>query len=187
MPKAVFLDRDGVLNKPLIRDGQPHSPEHFDEFEIIGEAAEALHSLKCAGYLLIVATNQPNVSRGLQSQSMIEQMHQRLRTELPLDDIRVCFHDDHHHCFCRKPQPGLLYEAARDWQISLSQSYMIGDRWKDVEAGRRAGCRTVLLQHPYNEGDPKNADYRASTLLDAVGWILEARHDASCRVTRTHR
>ena len=182
MPKAVFFDRDGVLNKPLIRDGQPHSPEHLDEFEIIGEAAEALRSLKRAGYLLIVATNQPNVARGVQSQSMIERMHERLRTELPLDDIRVCFHDDHHHCFCRKPQPGLLYEAARDWQISLSQSYMIGDRWKDVEAGRRAGCRTVLLRCPYNETESQTADWAASSLLDAVQWILGTTKESEVRV-----
>jgi D-glycero-D-manno-heptose 1,7-bisphosphate phosphatase len=182
MQKAVFFDRDGVLNKALIRNGQPHSPQHLGEFEITRETAEALRSLKRAGFLLIVATNQPNVARGFQPQSMIDRMHERLRTELPLDDIRVCYHDDHHHCYCRKPQPGLLYEAAADWGISLSQSYMIGDRWKDVEAGRRAGCRTVLLQRPYNASDGKSADYRAATLLEAANWIMGAARDSGLRV-----
>jgi D-glycero-D-manno-heptose 1,7-bisphosphate phosphatase len=175
MRKAVFFDRDGVLNKPLICHGQPHSPENLEEFEITAEAPEALRSLKRAGFLLIVATNQPNVARGLQPQSMIEQMHERLRTKLPLDDIRVCYHDDHHQCYCRKPRPGLLHEAAEDWGISLNQSYMIGDRWKDVEAGRRAGCRTVLLRYPYNASDARTADHWAATLLEAAVWILDAK------------
>jgi D-glycero-D-manno-heptose 1,7-bisphosphate phosphatase len=113
------------------------------------------------------------VVRGLQAQSMIERMHEKLRTELPVDDIRVCYHDDHHQCFCRKPQPGLLYGAAREWGISLNQSYMIGDRWKDVEAGRRAGCRTILLRYPYNMNEVSLAEYSTTTLREATEWILD--------------
>jgi len=172
MPKAVFFDRDGVLNKALIRNGQPHSPEHLEEFEFSCGAAEALCSLKRAGFLLIVATNQPNVARRLQQQSDVEIIHEKLKSSLPLDDVRICYHDDYHHCSCRKPEPGLLLSAARDWEVRLSDSYMIGDRWKDMEAGRRAGCKTIFLEHSYNGNEPRIADYYANSILEAAKWIL---------------
>jgi D-glycero-D-manno-heptose 1,7-bisphosphate phosphatase len=175
MRKAVFFDRDGVLNRALMRDSKPHSPSHLDELEIIPGAREALESLRSAGYLLIVATNQPNVARGVQAKEAIERMHERLGVLLPLDDIRVCFHDDPDHCSCRKPMPGLLLEAARYWGIRLSESYMIGDRRKDIEAGHRAGCKTILLRYPHNENESKSADYCSNTLLEAVHWILDGR------------
>jgi len=173
MRKAVFFDRDGVLNEAIIRNGDPHSPNRLDEFRIVPGAREALVSLRKAGYLLIVATNQPDVARQLQQQSVIEMMHERLKEDLPLDDIRVCYHDDCHHCGCRKPAPGLLLGAAREWGIRLSGSYMIGDRWKDVEAGRRAGCKTIFLEHPYNDNEPRAADYYVKSVLEAAQFILE--------------
>jgi D-glycero-D-manno-heptose 1,7-bisphosphate phosphatase len=172
MSKAVFLDRDGVLNRVIVRNGKPHSPNHLGDFKIISGTREGLTKLKNAGYLLIVATNQPNVARQLQPQSVVEIMHEKLKATLPLDDIRVCYHDDHHRCECRKPLPGLLLSAAKDWGIRLSESYMIGDRWKDVEAGRRAGCKSVLLKRPYNEREPKTADYYAASVLEAAEQIL---------------
>jgi len=132
-----------------------------------------LISLRQAGYLLLVATNQPEVYRGLQTRAVIDSMHRELRKRLPLDDICVCFHDNEHNCKCRKPEPGLLLEAAERWGIRLGESYMIGDRWKDVEAGRRAGCRTVLLTRPYDQGTPREADHESSSLSAAVSWILE--------------
>jgi D-glycero-D-manno-heptose 1,7-bisphosphate phosphatase len=174
MRKTVFLDRDSVLNDTVIRGGQPSSPRELSEFRIVPEAKQALTSLREAEYLLIVATNQPEVARRLLEPAVIELMHQKLRACLPLDDIRVCSHDDHHKCGCRKPAPGLLLNAAKDWGISLDESYIIGDRLKDVKAGRCAGCKTIFLRYPYNERNSESADYTATSLLDATEWILGA-------------
>lgn len=169
--RAVFLDRDGVLNRVVMRDGRPCSPRTISEFEIVGDGHEALSILREAGYLLIVATNQPEVSRGLQERSLVDAMHDRLMSILPLDEIRTCFHDRHDGCKCRKPEPGLLVEAARERNIRMQESFMIGDRGKDVEAGRRAGCRTVLLRKAYNKGST-NTEFFADSLLDAARLIL---------------
>ena len=140
--------------------------------EILPGVAEALERLKRAGFTLIVVTNQPDVARGLTSREAVERMHARLRSQLPLDDVRVCYHDDQDECGCRKPKPGLLMDAARDFDILLSASYMVGDRWRDVEAGRRAGCRPVLIDHGYDEGRAVVPDARVGSLAEAADWIL---------------
>jgi D-glycero-D-manno-heptose 1,7-bisphosphate phosphatase len=170
--KAVFLDRDGVLNEVAMGSGKPRSPSSLKEFRIVPHAREALLRLKAAGYLLILITNQPEVARGTQQRDFVEDLHRRLRTSLELNDVRVCFHDDEHRCQCRKPEPGLLLLAAKDWNIQMSKSYMIGDRWKDVEAGRRAGCRTVLLHRPYNTQDDAAGGHCALSFESAVEWVL---------------
>lgn len=172
--RAVFLDRDGVLNHAFVRDGKPQPPSNLDELTVLPGVPEMLAALKEAGFLLIVATNQPDVARGLQTRAMVEAINDALRATLPLDDIYVCYHDDPDDCDCRKPRPGLLLRAAARYNIDLSASFMVGDRWKDVEAGRRAGCTTVLIEHGYTEEDSKNAaDYRARSPLEAGAWILD--------------
>jgi len=141
--RAVFLDRDGVLNQPIIREERPVAPRSFQDFELIEGLAQILGELKTAGFLLVVVTNQPDRSRGLLKQEELDKMHALLRKELPLDDIRVCPHDDADNCDCRKPRPGLLLTAASEYDIDLKDSFFIGDTWKDAEAGRRAGCATI--------------------------------------------
>jgi D-glycero-D-manno-heptose 1,7-bisphosphate phosphatase len=171
--RAVFLDRDGVLNRAVIRDGKPFPPDSLEELEILPGVPAALAGLRAAGFLLIVVTNQPDVAKGLQHRSVVESMHQRLRTELPLDEILVCYHQDSDECDCRKPAPGLLRDAAIHFELDLPSSYMVGDRWRDVDAGRRAGCRTVLLDYGYRERLPENQpDVRVSSLTDGADWIL---------------
>lgn len=172
---AVFLDRDGVLNRPVIKEGKSFPPASPGEFEILPGVQEACRQLKQAGFVLIVATNQPDVARGSQSLETVESMHQILRSQLPLDDIRTCYHDDQDRCGCRKPQPGLLLEAAGQWHINLHQSFMVGDRWKDIEAGRRAGCRTVFIDWNYNERLLNPPDAKFSSLLEAAAWICRNR------------
>src|ERR1039458_18263 len=139
--RVVFLDRDGVLNRPVVREGKPYPPASPDELEIVPEATAALAALRQAGFALYVVTNQPDVARGTQRRSIVEAMHAALRNVRPLDGFYVCYHDDADACECRKPKPGLLLTAAEEHGISLPVSYMIGDRWRDIEAGRRAGCR----------------------------------------------
>ncbi len=171
--KAVFLDRDGVLNAAIIKDGKPYPPASIQELVIPLGVLDALTKLKAAGFLLIGATNQPDVARGTVARAWVENINNTLMSQLPLDDLRVCFHDDAEHCACRKPAPGLLLAAAIDHNINLKNSFMIGDRWKDVEAGQRAACKTIWLNHHYAEKSPDPApDYTTSTLTEAANWII---------------
>ncbi|OGT30341.1 MAG: D,D-heptose 1,7-bisphosphate phosphatase [Gammaproteobacteria bacterium RIFCSPHIGHO2_12_FULL_35_23] len=173
LTKAIFLDRDGVINESIVRDGKPYAPLSLAELKITTGAKEALKQLKQAGYLLIVVTNQPDVGRGKVAQAIIESINQALQQQLPLDAIEVCYHDDTANCLCRKPKPGMMLQAAKKYQIDLTQSYLIGDRAKDVEAGQAAGCKTVWLESGYREPGPKAPpSFKASSLDQAVQWIL---------------
>ena len=167
MRRAVFLDRDGVINRAILRDGLPYPPANLGELEILSGVSEALHKLHTAGYLLIVVTNQPDVARGKVKKESVEQMNAELSSRLPLDDIKTCYHDDGDGCLCRKPLPGALKVAAKEWHIDLSKSFMIGDRWRDIEAGQRAGCKTFFVKHPYEERQPETPDFIVPSLLEA--------------------
>jgi D-glycero-D-manno-heptose 1,7-bisphosphate phosphatase len=174
MKRAVFLDRDGVVNRAFVRDGRPHPPASVAEVEVPDGAAEALNELKAAGFMLIVVTNQPDVARGSQSMEVVEAINARLAAELPIDAFRVCAHDDSANCACRKPRPGLILDAAAEFGIDPAASYMIGDRWRDIDAGAAAGCRTVFIDCGYRERGPSSdPQYRARDLYDAVRWILQ--------------
>jgi D-glycero-D-manno-heptose 1,7-bisphosphate phosphatase len=170
--RAVFLDRDGVLNRAVVRGGRPYPPATAAELEILPGVPEAVRRLHDAGFLVIGATNQPDVARGTQSRAVVEAMNERLLAAMPLAAILVCY-EDGDDCPRRKPNPGLLLEAARSYGIDLPASFMVGDRWRDVEAGRRAGCRTVFIDLGYDERRPDPpADRTAADLPAAVAWIL---------------
>lgn len=169
--RAVFLDRDGVLNRAIVREGKPYPPASVAELEILPGVAEALGRLRAAGFLLPVVTNQPDVARGTQRREVVEAINARLLLALPLDEIFVCY-DDGSDCPTRKPNPGLLHEAAVKYDIDLAASYMIGDRWRDVEAGRRAGCRTVFIDLQYREKRPEAPDLTVADLRQAADLIL---------------
>jgi D-glycero-D-manno-heptose 1,7-bisphosphate phosphatase len=169
---AVFLDRDGVINAAVVRDGKPYPPANVEVMEILPGVPEALRQLRDAGYVLVVVTNQPDVARGKTPRATIDAIHDKLRAELPLDAIYACFHDDAPPCNCRKPLPGMLLDAARDLDLDLSQSFMVGDRWRDTDAGIAAGCRTVFINRNYKERRPTQFDIEVSSLVEAAGWIL---------------
>lgn len=174
MNRAVFLDRDGVLNRAIVRNGRPHPPAGLSELQVLAGVPEALAALKAAGFLLIGITNQPDVARGTQKREAVEAINAALLAALPLNEILVCYHDDAEGCDCRKPHPGLLTRAAMKYNIDLSSSFMIGDRWKDIEAGRHAGCATILIEYGYAENGLKSIpDYRVHSLSEAVAWILD--------------
>jgi D-glycero-D-manno-heptose 1,7-bisphosphate phosphatase len=174
MKRAVFLDRDGVLTRALVRDGQAYAPVTPAEMEIDADAPAALARLKAAGFLLVVVTNQPDVARGIIRREDVERMHATLRAALPLDACFVCYHDDADGCDCRKPQPGMLIQAAGECAIDLAASFMIGDRWRDIDAGAAAGCRTVWIDRGYRERAPEHApDARVDSLRAAAEWIVE--------------
>jgi D-glycero-D-manno-heptose 1,7-bisphosphate phosphatase len=171
MRKAVFLDRDGVLNRAIVRDGRPYPPGSLAELEIMPGVNEACALLRASGFLLIVVTNQPDIARGKQSAHEVDQINEYLQRELQLDAVRVCAHDDADHCSCRKPAPGLLLDAARDFDVDLSQSFLVGDRWRDIEAGRQAGVRTILIDYKYAEKRVES-DQIVQNLAEAADWIL---------------
>jgi histidinol-phosphate phosphatase family protein len=170
---AVFLDRDGVLNEVHLQNGRPHPPSGVDAVELRPGVVDACRRLRDEGLLLVMVTNQPDISRGTTTWDTVRDINERLRSELGLHDVRVCPHDDPHGCGCRKPSAGLLLDAARERGIDLASSVMVGDRWRDVEAGRRAGCRTVLVQAGHDDGGPEGAaDLVVESLGQAVPWIL---------------
>ena len=171
--KAVFVDRDGVLNEAVVREGRPYAPGSLEELRIYPEAAQALARLKAAGYFLIVITNQPDVGRGQVTMETVEAINAKVRAALPVDDIRVCYHDDKDNCACRKPKPGLVLDAARDHGIDLAESYLVGDRWRDIDCGAAAGVRTVLVDRGWKERGPsKPADFVCGGVEEAVEWVL---------------
>jgi len=171
---AVFLDRDGVLVRALVRRGKPYSARHPDDLEILPGAAETCAALRRAGLLTIVVTNQPDVARGDLALGDLSALHDALFDRIPVDAVLFCPHDDRDGCLCRKPAPGLLIEAADRFGISLSRSVMVGDRWRDIEAGARAGCRTVFVEARYRERRPEAPDLTVGSLAEALQWILEA-------------
>ena len=170
--QAVFLDRDGVLNEVVLREGKPCAPASVDEFTILPGVPEALQKLDEAGFLLIVATNQPDVVHGTVKREAVEAMHERLRALLPLDDIKVCYEIESAGSKCYKPKPGMLLEAARERAIDLSRSYMVGDRWRDVGCGRAAGCYTIFIDRGYHEVLQELPDATCADLKEAAAIIL---------------
>jgi D-glycero-D-manno-heptose 1,7-bisphosphate phosphatase len=170
--RAVFLDRDGVVNDAIVRGHKPYPPTSLQEVVIAAEVEPALRRLKSCGFLLLVVTNQPDVSRGSSSKDKIEEIHRFLSDRLPLDDFFVCYHDDSDGCLCRKPLPGLLFRAALQYDVNLTTSYLIGDRWRDIDAGAAAGCRTILIDRGYEERSPSVLpDIRVTCVSEAADWI----------------
>jgi len=170
--KAVFLDRDGVLNKSIVIDGKPFPPRSLGELQILAEALEGCQRLAAAGFKLICVTNQPDVTRGLMHANDLTAINASVVEQLRLDDLRVCIHSDEDNCDCRKPKPGMLIDAAKDHDLDLSKSYMVGDRWRDIEAGLAAGCRTVLIDYHYAERRPEGMNYTCNSLARAAQFII---------------
>ena len=175
--RAVFLDRDGVLNPPVVRDGHPFPPGTVEEFELYPGVAEKCAELKAAGFVLIVVSNQPDVGRGTQKREIVEAMHDKLRRTVPaLDAIEVCYHAGARHgdpCDCRKPKPGLLRRAAASHNLDLKRSFFIGDRWRDVHCAHAAGCRAIFIDHGYEEPLRHKPDLIVPAFPDAVAYILQ--------------
>ena len=178
MVKAVFLDRDGVINANLERNGRPVAPTRLAEFRILPGVEEAAQRLKAAGFLLVVVTNQPDVANGLTPKVTVEAMHDEVRKRLPVDDIAVCYHADKDDCACRKPKPGMILDAAQKHDIDIARSYLVGDRWRDVAAGRAAGCRTVFVDYGYAQDQPATANKVVKSLAEAAEFILACEASA---------
>ena len=169
---AVFFDRDGVLSEAVLVDGRPYSPRSETELRLEQGAADVCKQLRDAGVPMVMITNQPEVARGTLTRETVDHLNALLKRMLWLDAVYVCPHDDGDGCACRKPAPGMLFDAARDLGLDLSHSVVVGDRWRDVAAGRAAGCATVFVDRGYRERRPEDADLVVAELPEAVNWIM---------------
>ncbi|WP_438479496.1 D-glycero-alpha-D-manno-heptose-1,7-bisphosphate 7-phosphatase [Oleiharenicola lentus] len=182
--RAVFLDRDGTLNAPVVREGKPYPPDTVAEFQLLPGVTEGCRRLHAAGYVLIIVTNQPDVGRGTQSQAVVETIHAHLHTLIPeLARIETCYAPgkgvSHPENYRRKPEPGMLTDAAHALDIDLTASWMIGDRWRDVDCGARAGCQTIFIDRNYDEALRTSPNFTVHSFEDAVGIVL-AGNSAAC-------
>lgn len=171
--KAVFFDRDGVLNEAIIRDSRPYSPSDISELRIISSALDSLTRLKANDFIIIVITNQPEVARGGILRENVEVINNHLIASLPIDKIYSCYHDDEDGCSCRKPLPGLILKGALEFNIDLKKSYLIGDRWRDIGAAQAAGIMSIFINFHYDEIRPTNHFYEVVNLLEAVNIIIK--------------
>jgi D-glycero-D-manno-heptose 1,7-bisphosphate phosphatase len=172
--RAVFLDRDGVLNASIVRGGKPYAPLTLAEFELLPGVPDALARLRAAGFLNVVVTNQPDVATGKARREDVDAIHAHLLKNLPIDAVKACFHTDSEGCDCRKPKPGMLLEAARELGIDLGASFMVGDRWRDVAAAHGAGCKALFIDYKYQEQQPEQPFLKVESLPDAAGVIVQA-------------
>jgi D-glycero-D-manno-heptose 1,7-bisphosphate phosphatase len=175
MNQAVFIERDGVLNRVRVERRHQVSPLTLEEFQVNQAVAPLLKRLKAEGLLVIATTNQPGLSRGYQSRRELDRMHELLQCLLPLDDILVCPHDETDRCPCRKPKPGLLVEAGFKWHVDLDHSFVISDKWQDAAAARSAGCLSLLLESPWI--GTVHHDLVLPDLAAITNRILSLRHD----------
>ena len=174
--RAVFLDRDGVINRVVVRNGKPYAPSSPKDFELYDDVIDECARLKAANFLLVVITNQPDVGRGVQSREAVETMHLKLQSALPsLDRIEICYHGGERHgqpCDCRKPRPGLILRAAAELNIDLKESYVIGDRWRDIDCARAAGCGAIFIDRGYKEHLRQTPDVTVANFKEAVNAVL---------------
>jgi D-glycero-D-manno-heptose 1,7-bisphosphate phosphatase len=171
--RAVFLDRDGVVNAAIVKDGKPYPPWVVEEFQLLPGVVEACTSLRGAGFSLVIATNQPDVGRGTLAQETVEEMHRIMREQLPIDRVEVCYEPGGlQSSEFRKPRPGMLLRAARELDIDLGRSFMVGDRWRDIDCGYAAGCKTIFIDRGYDEALQQAPDFITADLPSAAKLIL---------------
>ena len=173
--KAVFLDRDGIINEPIVKGGKPFSPESVEQFKFCSGISELSNQLVDCDFILFIVTNQPEVARGTILKRKVEEIHDHIRSALPIKEIMSCYHDDQDNCECRKPKPGAIINACRRYFLEPEKSYMIGDRWKDIDAGNAAGCKTIFLDRGYNERKPTTQNYTVSSIKEVVDIISKDR------------
>jgi len=173
MKKAVFLDRDGVLSKTQIKNGKSFAVKNLKDFKLFCHSRESVKKLKLAGFMVIVVTNQPDVGKKIISKIVLNKMHKKLKNKTNVDAIYTCTHTQNNNCYCRKPKPGMILNAAKKFNIDLKKSFMVGDRFSDIIAGQKAKCRSIFLDKKYFEKKPKSQEATFSNLKQATNYILK--------------
>tara|TARA_Y100001958_G_C21165319_1_gene498290 strand:+ start:131 stop:685 length:555 start_codon:yes stop_codon:yes gene_type:complete len=171
--KAVFLDRDGVLVKSIIKNKKGYAPLNLQNFKIYKHSKRCVKKLSSIGFKIFVVTNQPDVGKKILPKKKLNQMHKILRKKTSIKNIYTCIHTAKQFCMCRKPKPGMLIKAAKDHNIDLKKSYMVGDRAKDIACGKRAGCKTIFINRNYKEKKPKSQNASFKNLIEATNYIIE--------------
>lgn len=169
--RAIFLDRDGIINSSVVKEGKPYPPASVVEVQFITGVRECLLKFAKKGFLIFIITNQPDVARGTKNIEEIEKIHHLIKEQFPVDEIFACYHDDEDHCTCRKPGIGFFLQAQRDYAIDLTQSYMVGDRWRDIDAGKNAGCTTIFVDYGYNEKLKQQPDFIIQEPAEMIQYI----------------
>ena len=172
MKKAIFFDRDGVINKVVFRNGnyqKPIAPWNINEFKIFPGIKKSFCNLKNLGFKIFVVTNQPDIAKGIIDSCFVSRLNKIILQELPVDEIAVCPHEDKNMCDCRKPKPGMIVSLSKKWGVDCKNSFLVGDSWKDIEAGETAQCTTMLLERHYNTH--VKADYKIKNLCQAFEKI----------------
>ena len=168
LSKAFFLDRDGVINKSFLQKGKPVAPTKLADFKIIKDVKKSLIYLKAKGYLTIIVSNQPDLRKGLLNKSVLKKMNRKLKEELKIDDIFICEHMSIDRCDCRKPKLGMILNAKKKWNIDLKNSYLIGDRWRDIYLANKLNIKCFYIDNNYKEKKPKKYNYKVISLFHAI-------------------
>ena len=168
LTKAFFLDRDGVINQSLIYKGKPIAPTNLANFKIIKDVKKSLIYLKEKGFLTIIISNQPDISKGLLDKSILKKMNKKIKEKLKIDDIFICKHVNTDRCNCRKPKLGMALEAKKKWNIDLKNSYLIGDRWRDIYLANRLKIKCFYIDKNYSEKKPKKYNFKVKNLFHAI-------------------
>lgn len=171
------MDRDGVVNRAFVRNGVPVSPQSLKEVEILPGVKKSILLLHQHGFDIVIVTNQPDVARGLVTRDSVTKINELLKLDLGINHFYTCFHDDLDNCSCRKPEPGLILKAAQDLAIDISRSSLVGDRWRDIAAGQKAGCKCFFIDYEYMERSPTPPFTQVSSLFEATRMILERQND----------
>ena len=169
--KAIFLDRDGVINKSIIANGKPYAPLLFEDFVFYEDTKKAIVVIQSLDYKTIIVTNQPEINKGNLNHEELKRMNDRIYNELKIDDIFVCEHTSEEDCDCRKPKPGMILNASKKHNIDLSQSFLIGDRYKDIESAHAAGCNSIFIDRKYSEKFPNKQIKSVSSFYEAAIFI----------------
>ena len=171
MKKAVFLDRDGVVSRAVVINNRPFSIRRASDLQILDEVNEALGIFGKLALIPIIISNQPDVARGLLSQLEHEKIESKIVTLTGISKIYTCTHDEKDNCFCRKPKPGLILKAAEDHDIDITKSYLIGDRWRDMDLAKNVDCRSFFINRNYEEKYPEYFDYETGSILESAKII----------------
>ena len=162
--KAFFFDRDGILNKSILKKNKPYSPRNLRELRLNLELVEFIKKLKKKNFKIIVITNQPDIKSGKLNKYTLKVINLIIKKKFCIDDIFICIHGKNENCHCRKPKPGMIIKASEKWNINLKKSFFVGDRWKDMQAGEIMGCKTIFIDYDYNETQPKSYSYKFKTI-----------------------
>lgn len=176
--RAIFLDRDGVINAVILRNNRPYPPTNSSELRVLPGVSGALEKLRKSDFEIVVITNQPDIARGAVSKDHVDEINKTLKDLLDIKYFYVCPHDDGDNCECRKPKPGLIIQAAVDLRINLAESFVVGDRWRDISAGQAAGCTCFFIDYSYDEKRPTRPFLSVKSLSEAVEHIV-GDYDAS--------